>query len=76
MVVLGDVLHAEVFIGSRVVELGCINQSALHGWLNFATRQLNNRHTHFHQNVSRKANGTVLQSLHLGGVLNLFFEPA
>ena len=38
MVVLGNVLHPEVFVRGRVVELGRVDQAALHGGLNFAAR--------------------------------------
>ena len=75
VIVLGNILHAEVTVGSRIVELGRIDQAALHRRLNFATRQLNNRQAHFIHNVSRQANGTVLQPLHLGRFTDLFLEP-
>ena len=62
---LGYVLHAEVLVRRRVVELGCIDQAALHRRLNFATGQLYYRHAHFLQYVGGQANGAILQAFHL-----------
>ena len=76
VVVLGDILHAEVTVRGRVVELGRIDQAGFHGRLNFTTGELHNRHAHFEQDVGSQANRAVFQTLHLGNVLDFFLEPA
>ena len=74
-VVFGNVLHAEIAVGCRVVELGRVDQAGFHRRLDFTARQLNNRHAHFQHNVCGQTNGPVLEALHLRRICDLLVEP-
>ncbi len=63
-------------IGRGIVELGRVEQAAVHRRDDFAAGQRVDREAHAGEHVNRDADGAVLQALHVFGLGDRLLEPA
>ena len=73
---LGDVGKAEDAVGRRVVELGRVEQAAIHRRDDFAAGQRVDRGAHAGEHVNRNADGAELQALEVVDLGDRLLVPA